>query len=72
MEDLLWESRILKERAQEHEEWKMMAEAQLSSQISRIKMTLERQRLTNAKLKEHISSLDRQIRELSSMVEENS
>lgn len=72
MEDLLWESRILKERAQEHEEWKMMAEVQLSSQISRIQMTLERQRLTNAKLKEHISKLDQQIRDLSSLVEENS
>ena len=72
MEDLLWESRILKERAQEHEEWKMMAEVQLSSKISRIQMTLKRQKLTNSQLKDHISALDQQIKELSSILEENS
>lgn len=72
MEDLLWESRILKERAQEHEEWKMMTEVQLSSQISRIQMTLKRQKLTNAQLKEHLSTLDQQINDLSAIVKDNS
>ena len=72
MEDLLWESRILKERAQELEEWKMMTEVQLSSQISRIQMTLKRQKLANDQLKKHISFLNQEINDLTAIVKEHS
>lgn len=70
MDDLIWESRVLKERAQEHHEWKMMTEAQLKSQISRLQLTLNRQKLTNAQLKKHLESLDKQINDLSTILED--
>ncbi|OHT04817.1 hypothetical protein TRFO_27597 [Tritrichomonas foetus] len=69
MEDLLWESRILEEKAQEREEWKMMTEVQLKYQISRIKQTLHRQNLANNQLKKHIVELDQQIQELTTIAD---
>ena len=70
LDEMLWQSRILQEKAQEKEEWKIMTEVQLDSQISRIKMTLHRQILTNEQLKIHLSELEKQINNLTAMAEE--
>jgi archaellum component FlaC len=67
MEDLLWEARILEEKAQEHIEWQMMTSQQLDSQIERVRATLIRQRRANAEMKRHIARLDNEIAELQSL-----
>ena len=61
LDELLWKSRILEEQAQEKAEWKMMAERQLDSQLSRVKASLDRQLKTNDALKKHCEQLDNEI-----------
>lgn len=61
MDDLICQSRVLKERAQDLVEWKMITEMQLKSQIARVTKALERQRTLNSNLKEHLQMLDEEI-----------
>jgi archaellum component FlaC len=67
MEELLWKSRILEQKAQEHTEWQMMTAQQLDSQIERVRATLGRQKLGNAEMKRHLQSLDDEIATLRSL-----
>jgi archaellum component FlaC len=69
MDDLLWESRILEQRAQERVEWQMMTKRQLDSQIDRVKATLERQKRANSELRFHIQRLELEIEELGSITD---
>jgi archaellum component FlaC len=69
VDELLWESRILEEKVQEHVEWQMMTKQQLVSQIERVKATLERQQRANAELRLHLQRLDNEIEELTNMAE---
>ena len=63
-EELLWKSRVLEERAQELVEWKMITTLQLESQIERLQKTLERQKIGNSKLKEHLQMLNEEMESL--------
>lgn len=69
LESLIWEDRILEERELELEEYKMTTESQINSQISRVSATLERQRVANHLLEQHINELDEEIRELTLIYE---
>ena len=71
MEELLWQARVLEEKAQEHTEWKMIVERQFESQIERIRGTLNRQRIANAELKRHIEQLDNTIEQLTTLAEDD-
>lgn len=71
MEELLWQARVLEEKAQEHTEWKMIVERQFDSQIERVRATLNRQRIANAELKRHIAELDNTIEALTVIAEDD-
>ncbi|EAY13074.1 hypothetical protein TVAG_212560 [Trichomonas vaginalis G3] len=67
-EETLWRSRILEERANELIEYKMTASEQVESQIERVKGTLERQLRANQAYREHIKSLDQEIKQLKEII----
>lgn len=69
MEELLWQSRVLEEKAQECIEWKMITERQLDSQIERVRATLDRQKMCNGQLKNHLEELDNMINDLTNIIE---
>ena len=69
-EELLWKARIAEERAQEMQEWKMISEEQLHSQISRLQLSIERQEKTNIALEEHEKQLDIEIANLRAVLDD--
>ena len=66
----LWRQRVLEERANELEEYKMTASQQVESQIERVSAELERQKIANQSHREHIKSLNKEIEKLKKIVNE--
>lgn len=69
MEEIIWRERVLAERVIEQEDWMLMANRQLDSQLERVSETLRRQIEANAEYQRTIDELSQQIETLTSVLE---